>query len=66
MKIKDLNLSPKAYSCLKKAGYTTLEKLKKANVNDLFLIEGLDKRSFDEVLKKLKDYGINLKNLEIF
>ena len=33
----------------KKAGYTTLEKLKKANVNDLFLIEGLDKRSFDEV-----------------
>lgn len=66
MKIKDLNFSPKAYSCLKKAGYTTLEKLKKANVNDLFLIEGLDKRSFDEILKKLKDYGINLKNLEIF
>ena len=66
MRIKDLNLSPKAYSCLKKAGYTTLEKLKKASANDLFLIEGLDKRSFDEVLKKLKNYGIKLQNLEIF
>jgi ribosomal protein S2 len=49
-----LNLSTRAQNALKKAGLTTIKKLKKMSKEDLLQVEGLGQKSVEEILAQLK------------
>ena len=58
--IEELELSVRAYNCLKRAGITkvgeVLERLKKGT-NELLAIRNFGQKSLDELMEKLKDKG---------
>lgn len=54
--INDLNLSTKAYNCLKRAGINTLEELRETSKADLQKIRNLGVRTLEEVLKVRNNY----------
>ena len=60
MPIEDLNLSMRAYNCLKRAGITrvgeVLAKLAKGQ-NEILAIRNFGQKSFDELLERLQERG---------
>jgi len=61
--IEELNLSVRAYNCLKSAQIHSLEDLMQYSLNDLEKIKSFGQKSLVEVVTKLKNnYGIILKN----
>lgn len=59
--IEELDLSVRAYNCLKRAGITTLEQLSMMTIEDFLHVRNLGRKSMEEVIKKLKEYGIEIK-----
>ena len=59
--IDDLDLSARAYNCLKRAGILTIEQLLKTSRKDLERIRNFGKVSIDEVEKQLAVYGLSFK-----
>ncbi len=64
MTIEDMDLSVRSYNCLKRAGISTVEHLVKKSESDLAKVKNLGKRSLEEVIEKLKSYGLSLRNDE--
>lgn len=64
MTIEDMDLSVRSYNCLKRAGISTIEDLIKKSESDLAKVKNLGKRSLEEVVEKLKSYGLSLHNDE--
>lgn len=62
MTIEDLDLSVRSYNCLKRAGIHTVEDLTKKSDEDMLKVRNLGKKSLDEVIKKLEDLGLSLRN----
>ena len=62
--ISMLDLSVRSYNCLKRAGYETLESLSKLNRKELEDIKHLGKKSVEEILSKLEERGVSLKEGE--
>ena len=62
MTIEDLDLSVRSYNCLKRAGIQTVEDLTKKSEDDMLKVRNLGKKSLDEVIKKLEDLGLSLRN----
>lgn len=62
--IEDVNFSPRAYKCLKRSNINTLEDLSNLTINDLRRIKNLNKYLLNEVLVKIDEYGITLKDEE--
>ena len=60
--IDDLDLSVRAYNCLKRAGITTLKDLVSKSENEMMKIRNLGKKSLKEVMDKVKDMGLNFRN----
>ena len=60
MTIEDLELSVRAYNCLKRASINSLGELLKKSEHDLLSIKNFGKKSSDEVIEKLKEFGLNL------
>ena len=60
MSIDDLELSVRAYNCLKRASINSLGELLKKSEHDLLNIKNFGKKSADEVIEKLKECGLNL------
>ena len=60
--IDDLDLSVRAYNCLKRAGITTLKDLVNKSENEMMKIRNLGKKSLKEVMDKVKDMGLNFRN----
>ena len=60
--IEDLDFSVRAYNCLKRAGIHTLQDLVNKKENDVMKIRNLGKKSLKEVLDKIKDLGLDLRN----
>ena len=58
--IQYLELSVRTYNCLCKNGITTIGDLKKKTLSDLTKIRNLGRKSFDEILYKMSDIGIEL------
>ena len=54
--IDDLELSVRAYNCLKRAGINTIEELRCLNDEDYFHIRNLSRRSIDEIKQKLSEF----------
>ncbi len=60
--IEDLDFSVRAYNCLKRAGIHTLQDLVNKSENDMMKIRNLGKKSLKEVLDKVKELGLVLRD----
>ncbi len=58
--IEDLELSVRAYNCLKRASINSLPELLKKSEHDLLSIKNFGKKSSDEVIEKLHQVGLDL------
>ena len=59
--IEDLDFSVRAYNCLKRAGVHTLQDLVNKSETDMMKIRNLGKKSLKEVLDKIKELGLDLR-----
>ena len=64
MTIDDMDLSVRSYNCLKRANILTVQDLTKKTESDLAKVKNLGKRSLEEVVAKLGEYGLSLRNDE--
>ena len=62
MNIDELELSVRSFNCLKRAGINTVEELTNKTPDDMMKVRNLGRKSLDEVLAKLKDLGLSLRN----
>ncbi len=60
--IEDLDFSVRAYNCLKRAGIHTLQDLVNKSENDMMKIRNLGKKSLKEVLDKIRELGLILRD----
>lgn len=58
--IENLNLTVRTYSCFKRAGYNTVEKLVEASANELLMLPHFGKKCLDEIVQKLDSLGLCL------
>lgn len=58
--IEDLELSVRAYNCLKRASINSLPELLQKSEHDLLNIKNFGKKSSDEVIEKLRECGLDL------
>lgn len=64
MTIEDLDLSVRAYNCLKRAGINTVQELTQMREEDLMKVRNLGKKSMEEVVQKLQALGLSLRPTE--
>ena len=64
MSIDELELSVRSYNCLKRAGINTVEELRNQTAEDMMKVRNLGRKSLEEVLAKLKELGLSLKQSE--
>ena len=62
MTIEDLDLSVRAYNCLKRAGINTVAELVQKNQEDMMKVRNLGKKSLEEVEQKLALLGLALRS----
>jgi DNA-directed RNA polymerase subunit alpha len=60
MTIEELELSVRAYNCLKRASINSMGELLKKSEHDLLNIKNFGKKSSDEVVERLTYFGLNL------
>ena len=58
MNIEELDISVIVYSCLKRGGINTIEQLCNMSMDDIIKIRNLGRRSFEELLSKMKELGL--------
>jgi DNA-directed RNA polymerase subunit alpha len=56
-----LDLSVRAYNCLKRAGIHTLSDLTNMSEAEMMKIRNLGKKSLKEVIDKIKDIGLSFR-----
>ncbi|MCR5273480.1 MAG: DNA-directed RNA polymerase subunit alpha [Lachnospiraceae bacterium] len=61
MYIDELELSVRSYNCLKRAGINTVEELTNRTPEDMMKVRNLGRKSLEEVLAKLKELGLQLR-----
>ena len=64
MPIEEMDLSVRSYNCLKRANINTIEDLVKKSKNDMLKVRNLGLKSIEEVIAKLEDYNLSLRNDE--
>lgn len=64
MNIEEMDLSVRSYNCLKRAGIHAVEDLTKKTEDDMLKVRNLGRKSLDEVIAKLRSYGLDLKSNE--
>lgn len=64
MNIESMDLSVRSYNCLKRANIHTVEDLTKKSEEDMLKVRNLGRKSLDEVISKLRGYGLDLKSNE--
>jgi len=60
MRIEDMDLSVRSYNCLKRANINTVEDLIMRSEDDMLKVRNLGRKSLDEVINKLRSYGLDL------
>ena len=58
--IEELELSVRAYNCLKRASINSMSELLKKSEHDLLNIKNFGKKSSDEVIERLHHFGLDL------
>ncbi len=64
MTIEELDLSVRAYNCLKRAGINSVAELVQKNEDDMMKVRNLGRKSLEEVEQKLHGLGLALKPIE--
>ena len=64
MTIEELDLSVRSYNCLKRAGINSVEELTQRTEEDMIKVRNLGKKSLEEVIQKLHELGLSLKESE--
>ncbi len=64
MSIDELELSVRSYNCLKRAGINTVSELINKTPDEMMKVRNLGRKSLDEVLAKLDDLGLELRDIE--
>ena len=64
MTIEELDLSVRAFNCLKRAGINTVAELVQRNQEDMMKVRNLGKKSLEEVEQKLQALGLGLRPTE--
>ncbi len=64
MTIEELDLSVRAYNCLKRAGINTTSELVQRNQEDMMKVRNLGRKSLEEVEQKLEALGLSLRPSE--
>lgn len=64
MTIEDLELSVRAYNCLKRAGINTVGELVQKDEEEMMKVRNLGKKSLEEVEQKLQAMGLGLRPTE--
>lgn len=64
MNIDELELSVRSYNCLKRAGINTVEELCSRTPEDMMKVRNLGRKSLEDVLAKLKELGLSLRESE--
>ncbi len=64
MTIEELDLSVRAYNCLKRAGINTISELVQRNQEDMMKVRNLGRKSLEEVEQKLEVLGLSLRPSE--
>ncbi len=64
MSIDELELSVRSYNCLKRAGINTVAELINKTPDDMMKVRNLGRKSLEEVLAKLKELGLELRQGE--
>ncbi|MBK8189376.1 MAG: DNA-directed RNA polymerase subunit alpha [Vampirovibrionales bacterium] len=59
--IEDLELSVRAFNCLKRANINSIAELLQKSEADLLAIKNFGKKSSDEVIERLRAFGLDLK-----
>jgi DNA-directed RNA polymerase subunit alpha len=59
--VEDLELSVRAFNCLKRANINNITELLCKSENDLLNIKNFGKKSSDEVIERLQAFGLNLR-----
>ncbi len=62
--IEELDLSVRAYNCLKRAGHHTLQDLTSLTEPEMMKIRNLGKKSLKEVMDKIKEMGLKFRDEE--
>lgn len=62
MPIEELDLSVRSYNCLKRAGINSVDELIQRNEEDMMKVRNLGKKSLEEVVNKLNELGLGLRN----
>lgn len=60
--IDDLELSVRAYNCLKRAAINNVQDLVNKTENEMMKIRNLGKKSLKEIMDKVKDMGLSFRN----
>ena len=61
MTIEELDLSVRAFNCLKRAGINTVEELVMRSEGDMMKVRNLGRKSLEEVVQKLAGLGLSLR-----
>ena len=61
MSIEEMDLSVRSYNCLKRAGINTVEDLVMKTEDEMIKVRNLGRKSLEEVLKRLEDFGLSLR-----
>jgi hypothetical protein len=62
--IETLDLSVRSFNCLKRRGVNTLRDIVGMTEYELAQVRNLGRKSYEEVIEKLKEYGLGLKGAE--
>lgn len=64
LSIEEMDLSVRSYNCLKRAGINTVEDLANKTEDDMMKVRNLGRKSLEEVLNRLTDFGLALSESE--
>lgn len=62
--VDELELSIRSYNCLKRAGINTVGELCNKTLEDMYTVRNLGRRSLEEILAKLRELGLSLRESE--
>ena len=62
--VEELDLSVRAYNCLKRAAINNVQDLVNKSENEMMKIRNLGRKSLKEVMDKIKEMGLSFRNDE--
>lgn len=65
LSLDNLNLSPRSYNCLIKAGFTSLDQVANLTLKELEKLRNIGPKSVNEIVYKLEKFGFHLSDLAV-